>query len=965
MIHRTRCRPSGPATRSFFATAIALGTLVTSAAAQAPTPIDREMTFVRGLARELGLVSLAQSELARLEQSYKSSSDQDRILQLRVEVSLFGARIKQNRTEQRADYKKALDQSKELLERSSDTVVQRDARATLAEAAQEFGQFLNEELEIARVDAPETVEELENEAKEVFILGVESCDSVMRTLEPETKDPQKKLEYGLTWMRKGVLMREHGRAVKQDRGHLIDRAIGELEEMVLEVGEETALGLRGLFEIAQCYEVAGKVPTAIDAYRGTIDSIAMTLNSEDTELSGETLAFLFDMMQEVYAHLSELLFEQGQMDAAKDLFQSFHDNLAKFGEKGLDPLDVCHPRHGHLTFLVECRFLAESGDPKKVQQALAMVQKINDKHPSDYVGVKAKAVLSDILEAQKSLVSGKLLFEIAKGEYQNNNHEAAIQGLRRALAAMNADEQQELGLEAYDMLGKCFAATDRYLESVLALQQGLRKFGNKGDGSEADSASDVADRLDRAVTALKSVTKNDANLKPVFDGAEPLVLEFSTAGAGKVHWKNGNKNFGERNWEAAAAAYAQVPLDFLYYELARARMVKAYSGAGDFQKARAGIDAYRQWLETKEAVLDPKRTDKAQVREFAVREMDFTQAFMAYAEAYGDSGLKIEKDTAKYPRAIELLQAFVANHGQSKESSLAQAIDYLGRLHSDLGDLAKANTAYMQLKDLDEGRASRLASVIFAAQLDHAENISKELDAAFATDKPGADVEKLRNDLRQARTQLTGLGIEYMRNSQQPQLGILVHTMNAFERLGDWKKVDEVAQKALQLYGSETDERTKDVIDLTVRPKIGEALLQQRQFQQALDMLLAAEQANPNQYELKRLICKALGGWFYINQSGRGVKEPALGRFKEAYDKYFTEYRTWALRDNQKYTLDWYRFQWESYWFAKQAGEKDSTYKEYAASIFRVTGALDKFAGLKALGQDGMTLFTYFDLNRP
>ena len=935
--------------------------------AQAPGKLDREINFVRGLAREMGLVSLAEGELGRLERDYKNGSDQDRILQLRVEVALFGARIKSNRVEQRADYKKALDQSKELLERTTDPIVQRDARATLAAATEEFGQFLNEEIDIARTEATDQVAGLEKDAKDVFLLGIECCDFVMKALKSDAaKDPQIKLQVGLNWMRKGVLMRELGRAVKEDREVQTDRAISELEEMVLDWGEETALGLRGLFEIAQCREVADKTADAISSYRDTIQQIAVTLGSEDTELSGDTLAFLFDMMQEVYAHLGELLFEQGDAAGAQKLFAEFRENLTKYGEKDKDLLEVCDQKYGHLTFLAECRFLAETGDATKVQQALDAAQKINDKHPSDYVGVKAKSVLSQILSARQSLVSGALLFEVAKGEYQNKNYEEGIKGLRRAIAAMSAEEQGKFGLEAYDMLGRAFMATERPLEAILAFQHGLKRFGKGPDGNEAPAAADTADRLDRAITYLKSASKNDAGLQPVFAAAEPVVLSYSTAGAGKVHWKNGNDRMAERKYVEAAEAYAQVPTDFLQYEMARARLSQAYLADGKFDLVTKSIADYRAWLDTKDAVLDPKRADKAQVRDVAKRSMDYTEAHMAYVRAVGEKELKVERDLAKYPAAIERMQAYLANHGKSKDGDATRAIDSLGRMYADMGDLEKAEAAYIQIKDLDEQRASKLASVVFAAYLTHATNLDKELDAAVSAQKDKAAIDKLKEDLTQVRTRMCNLGGEYMRASQKPQLGILVNTMNSYEKLGDWKKVDEVAHKALAVFGEDQEPKTKQVIDLTVRPKIGEALLQQGQFQRAYDMLLEAEKANPKQYELKRLICMALGGWFYLNNTGRPVKEPALGRFQEAYDKYFSEYRTWALRPEvQKYTIDWYRFQWECYWFAKQAGEKDSKYKEYSASIYRVTGAIDKFAGLKALGQEGMALFTYFDLNRP
>lgn len=967
MIGRTQRRLTGA--RSLLLPALLLNAAIFSPAlvAQAPAKLDREIQFVRGLAREMGLVSLAEGELQRLERDFKNGSDQDRILQLRVEVALFGARIKSNRIEQRADYKKALEQSKELLERTSDPAVQRDARATLAAAAEEFGQFLNEELELARSEAPDQVEGLEKDAKDVFLMGIESCDFVMKALKPDAaKDPQIKLQIGLNWMRKGVLMRELGRAVKEDREVQTDRAISELEEMVLDWGEETALGLRGLFEIAKCREVAGKTADAIDSYRNAISQIAVTLSSEESELSGDTLAFLFDMMQEVYAYLGELLFEQGDAAGADKLFTEFRANLTKYGEKDKDLLEVCDQRFGHLTFLAECRFLAESGDAAKVQQALDTAQKINDRHPSDYVGVKAKSVLSQILSARQSLVSGALLFEVAKGEYQNKNFEEGIKGLRRAIAAMSKDEQGKFGLEAYDMLGRSFMATERPLEAILAFQQGLKRFGKGADGNEAATAADTADRLDRAVTYLKSSSKNDPGLQQVFAAAEPIVLSYSTAGAGKVHWKNGNDRMAERKYAEAAEAYSQVPTDFLQYELARARLAQAYLAAGKFTEVTKSIADYRAWLETKDAVLDPKRVDKAQVREVAKRSMDSTEAQMAYVQAVGDKELKVERNLANYPAAIERMQAFLANHGKSKDGEVIRAIDSLGRMHADMGELDKAEACYLQIKDLDEQRASKLASVVFSAYLTHATNLDKELDAAVSAQKDKAILEKLRKDLTQVRTQLCNLGSEYIRASQKPQLGILVNTMNAFEKLGDWKKVDEIAQKALAVYGEDQDAKVKQVIDLTVRPKVGEALLQQGQFQRAYDMLLEAEKANPKQYELKRLICRALGGWFYLNQAGRPVKEPALGRFKEAYDKYFSEYRNWALRPEvQKYSIDWYRFQWECYWFAKQAGEKDSKYKEYAASIYRVTGAIDKFEGLKALGQSGMELFTYFDLNRP
>lgn len=944
---------------------LAFGTLSPTLFAQDKQQrIDRELAFVRGLAREMRFIGLANAEVARLEKEFKNAADQDRIQQIAVEVSLVAAKSRGDREQQRASYKQALERSQELLNRTQDESVQRGARSTLADAAQEFGNFLIEELEIARTEDPERVKELEAEAGEVFRLGVEACNKVMADLEStKNKDEAKKLEYGLTWLRKGVLQRENGRAVPENREHLVEFAKTTLLDLVLEYGEETALGLRGLFEIAQCDEVLQKYAAAADSYRSTIDQIATALDEADTiGLSPEAQSFLFDMSQEVYAHLGEMLFQRGDAAAAGDLFASFRKMLATYGEKG-DPLDVCHQRFGHLTFLTECRFLAESGDPAKVKQALAMAQTINDKHPADYVGIKAKAVLRDILKAQQNLVSGTLLFEIALGEFQNKNYEESIKGFRRAIAALTPAERETLGLKAYDHLGRAYRTTDRYLESVIAFQTGLEQFGKKKNGEENDEASDVADKLDQTLGALKQQTKNDPALQPIIDASEPLVLAYSVGGGSKIHYKNGNSLFQERKFAEAAQAYEQITPDFVWYELGRARAAKALFADGQLDRALSAVQDYRTWLQGKDAVLDPKRTDKAQVRDAAIREMDFVEALVAFVRAYGDKPMNVEKDLTKYPPAIEKLRAFVSNYGKSGEANVAQALDSLGRLHTDLGELDKANEAYVQLKQIDEPRASRLASAIFGAYLQKEANLQKELDAAASSDQPTAKIEQ---ELKATRSQLTALGLDYMRSSPEPQIGILVNTMNSLEKLGEWKKLDEVAQRTLQVYGASTDKDTKALIDLSVRPKVGLALLQQGKFQQAYDVLAEAEQAIPNHWEVKALMCRALGGWFYVDQSGFPKVEPGLGRHKEAYDKYFQEVQTWALRPEvAKYSLDWYRFYWNAYWYAHKAGEKHGDYKSYARSCYNTARSTDNFATLKSLGAEGKQLESYFRQNPP
>jgi len=64
------------------------------------------------------------------------------------------------------------------------------------------------------------------------------------------------------------------------------------------------------------------------------------------------------------------------------------------------------------------------------------------------------------------------------------------------------------------------------------------------------------------------------------------------------------------------------------------------------------------------------------------------------------------------------------------------------------------------------------------------------------------------------------------------------------------------------------------------------------------------------------------------------------------------------------YSLAWYRFQWEAFWFARQAGVVDSRFKEIADKLYRIARSTDDFATLKKYGREGRLLFRYFQSNR-
>lgn len=947
----------------YAALALTLGAF--SPALLAQEKLVREIDFVRGLAKDMKFIELAQAEADRLASEYRGAGDQDQIAQLSVEVAYYGARSRNDRNQQRALFKKTVERSQELIGRSSDGKVKLQAQSTLANATQDFGQFLIEELDIARSESPELVAELQEEVIDVLKAGKEACRDVRSALESQRSDPQKEIEFFLMWMKEAVLTREQAKADKENRSVLVERSVEELEEMVLEAGEESALGLRGLFEIAKCYEVAGDIGEAISWYTDTIDQITTALEESqegNLDLSMEMQGFLFGMMQEVYVRAGETMAREGA-DGTAELFTNFRGHIESFGEEGVDIFDVVSEGYGHLMLLAESRWKAESGDPAKVQEALAMTQRINDKHPADYVGVKAKAVLADILALQKDLVSGKLLFEVGKGDLQKKNYEPAIKSLRAAIAAMTAEEKQELGMQAHLMLGNAFRRTDRNLEAILALVEGARLFGDKSD----PASNDAGDAIDRAVSAHKRATKDDAYFQSFWNDAINEAAKINTGGADKVAYKQGTKLFNERKWTEAAQQFAKVTPEYVYYEQAAVRVARAFASAGDFAKSRAAIGAYRKYVAENE--LHARDTGKQQVRKAAMASGAYNDVQLAYYEARGNKAFNIERDLSKYGAATDAVNNFLTNFAADGDAYVPQVLAFLGRLHVDTGALEQAEQAYTQLKGKDQTRAARLATEIFQEYQNLVKGLIGERDKSIADGKSDADLAEQNSAIGAARRQLTALGTDYIKSSPKPQLAILVNTMLNWEKLSEWARVDEVAKKTLALYGEVSDEQSKRVVDQLVRPMVGEALLQQRRFQEAYDMLIAAEEANPAQWELKRQIARALGGWFEFSNTGAAVREPGLDRPVEAYLKYYGDrensYRIWASRPEvKKFSLEWYRFMWESYWFAKQAGKKDSDYAATAQKFFRIARSTNEFKTLLTYGAEGKKLHTYFMSNR-
>lgn len=930
-----------------------LGPLVLSVAAPAQKAvIDRQVDFIRALARDLGFVALAQEETDRLLKDKKAADEFRQVAQLGIEISLYGAKaLRNDRERQRTLFKDALDRSKEFLERYRGDAVALPAQITLTEACYEFGRFLADEVEIARSDTPDKVKELEDQAAAVFQLGKDTCDEVMTALASAAKsDADAHLKRGVAWLRKGILLREHARAVKKDREYLASTARSTLADLAITYGEETILGMRAMFEGSQVDEVEGKIDLAADNYRGTIEAIFDSL-TEQEELPPAARGLLGSMMQEAYDRLTTTQLAAGRTDDVMATVKEFDERLKKLEAEEDD-------RFGHSVRLNYARALAESGDKDKVSQGLKIAATINDQHPSDVVGLKAKNILRDILATQSSLVSGDLLYQIALGDLQSRRFEASVQGFKRAIAAMTPAEAGKLGLLAYLNMARGFGAQTRPLEAVYALRAGLTQHKD----SDATAASDAGRLLEVAMRQVRALSKNDS----AFDALNNEVVQLAASVGGarsqdKVNWQLASDKMSQNQFVDAAGAFAMVTPESPYYELALVRQVQAWKAAKQPDKALAAADAYRSWRDG--AGKNAPTTN----RDLAEAELEFNLGDLAYMQATGDGSGK--GDAPKFQEVVSRFADYPKRYGNIAPTLSQFAYDLLARSYVELGERDKAEAAYRNLAKLapDSSMVPKLATAIFVAHYENVKHLSDELDGAYKNGDQ-ANIKPIKERLTAARKATVAFGRDYARASLKPQYGVLYISLQNADELKDWTAAQELAAKIIEVYGTDPDEKSK--IDQYVRPILGKILLRQQKVREAHTMLVAAETELDSggtlraaAFPVKQLICQALGGWREIDERGDVVSFPGLGRPAEAYDKQWTEVKKFALSSQRgvtDFSLPWYEFHWEAYLYASLAGAKDSKYKGYAESLYRIASSTDNFDTLRKLGPRGEELAQLF-----
>ncbi|HHI79316.1 MAG TPA: hypothetical protein ENK02_05010 [Planctomycetes bacterium] len=922
--------------------------------------IQQEVRFIRKLAKDWGFVDLAKDALNQLRKEASESLDDQLLAQLEAEILYLGAKRIPDLDRRRQVLQKALQKFEDYLAQYGREEGALDVLYNLGEACEFFGEYLRQAQEAEK--DPDKRKTLQEELVQVYTKGIQACNDLMdRTEEKREESPKDRLYYYRSWLRKGVLQREWGRVVPQDRTIKVKEAITTLEDMVLEIGEETPLGMIGLLEIAQCQDVLGDTEMAISQFSDTVEIVSERLRDQDNPVTPAQGMLLFNILERAYVKTTEVLLREGK---TKDVLKHL-DNFKKISKEfERDPSYSL----GDQILLNGAQALMDTGSQQNISQALETARNVARRHPTDFIGLKAKELIKQILSVASGNISAEALYQAASGDFQSEKFRQAIKGFKKVLVSLKTqDEKNKFGLRSWGKMGDAFRRQGRLLEAFYAFREGLKQFGS----TDPDFASTLVDRLVGVVRLKKKLTNKDPFFKTLEEEANRIAVRTGGRSRNRILWNKVQTALDSKDPKQALIPLNQISKDFLRYELVPVYKAIVHYKLKDFATARKELKSFLKYVKDPYNKLPPSEGQRISVREIAVGQARFYLGLMDAEEALGMGKMRGKKpDPTKLKNIVEAFRGFREKYkGNPSLASFAQlASYYLIRGYIGLEQIETAELEYQRFsKDFPKSpQLSQAALVLFTARDGRVSAVRKEMEAIQKKAAKDASAEKdlleIKNRFKLDVLKTLSFARIYIQNEKNPDYAVLRKAAKLASEIKDWDQAELFLQKIIQVFGNSPKE--KDKIDKFIKPELAEIYLRKMEFRKALKLLDDALKLRPKSYKLKLLKARALGGWIDMDQEGRIINPGGLERFEEAYQLLWGEkgYRRFIQSKKvKKYSLQWYRFYLDCLDMALKASRKgNSDYLTYAKSLFNIANSTDDFETLRGLGAEGRKIYRLF-----
>jgi thioredoxin-like negative regulator of GroEL len=925
-----------------------------SAQAESEREFDREIQVVRSLAKDWGFVDLAQAQIEQLRQSPALTNDLSRKLaEVSAEVLFLGARRIPDLEERQKVLRQSITKFKDFLLEFEGSDEAARVRATLAEACEEYGGFLANRIELEK--DPDKRKSYEEEALDVFREGIKAANMAMASLKPKIEeDNDAKVQFFLTWLRKGTLLLRWAQTVKADRSIKVQEAREELEEMVLTLGEETLIGMLGMLELSRSYDIGGSTDDAIGMFDATIDTIMMVLENPDNPPSQQRGALLFELAERAYVQIGGILQRQGKTKEALALFQKYSAKLEKFEASPSF-------NFGDRVMLIGAQAYFATGGEENRNKALELAKSLADRHPADFTGIKAKELIREIVESGAD-VGVSALFDAADGLYRSRKYAEAIQGFKRVLRSLgdDAEAKQNYALRSWALIANAYYQMGRYLEAYYAAKEGISRHAADDEETAGRLANLMADSASRKRTSTK-----DEWFRKLEEEAKEVVRRNATGRqADALAWREARTALADNKFDKAIEIYKKITKEYDQYELAQVRIGVAHYRKPDFAAARKTFDAYEAYTKDKFNSIPPNEPNKQTVRRRALYEMEFHRGIMIADEAFGRDGRSPQPGKLK-----DVVDAFKGYRERAKaypELATRASFDLI-KAYIDLEKIDEAELEYAALKKAypTDSTVAFLAISLFNARRSIVEAVEAELEGIEPT---AGNQSKLRDVQRRLRAEIRkalDFAKIYIEIEREPNYSLLRNAAKLALRIEDFEIARTFLRKIVSTYGDQKDYAQR--IDTFVKPDLAEIDLLDGKFQQALDSVndaLKAVKSNRSKlyFQLIRMKAFALAGYrTQLDDLGQAKRQNGLGRFKEAYDLMWLDYNRYIKSQVEEFSLEWYQFYFDCMDIAlKVAGNQDTSFLGTAKKFYRRAASTNDFKTLRDLGPKGERLAILF-----
>ncbi len=926
---------------------------------QGKTNIGQEVKFLRGLAKDWGFVELAQQRLSELRRAPTTTEDQQRKLaQVSPEVLFLGARRIPDIQKRKAVLAKSLQEFKDYLSQYGRSEGATDVLAAQAEACEYYGSFLSSAIAVEK--DPDKKKALEEEALGVFVNGIKASNEAMNSLEGRKgESPRAKVNYYLSWMRKGTLLREWAKTITKDRKVKANEAINTLEELALDIGEETAIGIKALLEMAVAQSILGDTENALDSYQGTIEIVVEAIKSTEVSLPLSTQALMFRFLEEAYGHMTDMYVAAGDVDKAIAAVEAYKKQRTELNLPST-------PRFADVVLLNGAQARLDQGKAEGVAAALETAKQVAGRHPADFLGVRAREIINSALSGGTVTVGPEALFQAAQGERQKDRFASAIRGFKRTLRALKKPEDKKhYGLRAWAQIGLSFAKQQRFLEATYAFGEGLRKFGANAD--DKSLGSKVVDYLKNSARRLSKQKGDKKFAERIQSRADALARRYSTgASKWKLLYSDGRDLIEKKKFTEAVARLSKITKESPLYELALATTGFAYMKAGDFVKARKALNDYLAYVKDPLNAIGTTPADqtRAQYRQFALADTHFFLGMMIADEAFGRNGKKA--DPSKKKAVVQAFRNYGKTYGKVRPESADRATFELIKALIDLERITEGETEYDRFRKEfpNSPQQSALAIILFNARKTQVDAIEQEISALQGNPAKAREMRDATRRLRAEVHKALSFAKTYMAAERHPAYAMLRAASKLAARIDEFDQAELFLEKIVAVHGK--SKKYGKNIDAHIRPELAEIKMRKGDFNTALAQIDDALKVRPKSYNLMWLKARALGGWIEFDADGSPRRTQGLQKFKEAYLLLFQDYGKYVKSKKvKKYSLQWYRWVLACLDMSDKLMRVESDFRRARDSFYSMGKNTDNFASLKKLGPEGNRLYLLFQRLKP